>query len=594
MLLFPGHRYLGPGNPLPNGEPVDEDDRIAQRHDEAYARAQSDADVFAADRHSTKEFFRDFVTTGNWHSAVGAVGLGTKNLVEERVLGRTLYGMPAGRKRGNQGESDSAAAKRQYDDAADGSNNNDQEMSEAAADSPSAPPSAAGGAGLGSNHPNTSECVQQILRVPRDHGVVAVFSDSKILTTWGYAMVKTSLKYDGEKVFPGIVTSMSRLPVDRPYLYIPHGTFLNLPSHTKALQCSVKVTPHGLRTPWKTGSSVVQPVNSDMLVYGISSVGLNHNMDTGMCRITHGHTHNAMKPQTVVPFQANDHADLAKSYWGLGIMPGMETQLYDDANSAPTCMGAPRHNFAYDFIHIDGTSPRLTKFVNQYPFKGQVGTPIINYEHKFDNAWLRMGPTYATGNEMLTHSVLGVPADVATYKTTNLSNVEVNPQTPEDNTIMRMRPEDFQNDKRNVKYLQPLEKTWYRLGLAPMTQDSIQPSVGFGIMAVSKANKDDPGSTDKFQDVTAFFQVDTELVVHSSMDTISPKNMMLPASAGPYLRHTHEKIKLPFNSLSRHGRQAHLRSTEEDIKNYKAEVARLANEQQTRQPRMATVPFAPQ
>lgn len=591
MPLFPGHRYLGPGNRLHNGEPVDEDDRIARRHDEAYSRAQSDADVFAADRQYTKEFFKDFVSTGNWHSALGAVGLGTKNLVEEKVLGRSLYGMPpAGRKRGNQDQPGPSSAKRQQHDTTDGG---DEEMSETAADAPSAPP--AGGAGIGSNHPNTSEHVQQILRVPRDHGVVTVFNDSKILTTWGYAMLKTSLKYDGEKNFPGIVTSMSRLPVDRAYLYIPHGTYLNLPAHTKAVQCSAKITPHGLRTPWKTGSSVVQPVNSDMLVYGVSAIGLNHSMDTGMCRITHGTTHNAMKPQTIVPFSIEHHAELAKSYWGLEIQPMTETQEYDDKATASASMGAPRHNFAYDFVHIDGISPRLTKFVNQYPFKGQVGTPIVNYEHKFDNAWLRMGPTYGAGNELLTHSVLGVPADAAKYTTTNFSNIESYTQTPEENTIMRLRPEDFQN-KRRVRYLEPLEKSWYRRGLGPMAQGSIQPSVGFGIMAVSKANKDDPGSSDKFQDVTAFFQVDTELVIHSCMDTIAPDCVMLPASEGPYLRHTRAKIKLPPNSLSREGRQAQLINTQEDIRAYEAEITKLSEEQNAARhsKRSITVPFAPE
>ncbi|XP_075726266.1 uncharacterized protein LOC142767912 [Rhipicephalus microplus] len=431
MPLFPGHRYLGPGNPLQNGEPVDQDDRIAKRHDEAYSRAKSDADVFAADRQSTKECFKDFVSTGNWHSALGAAGLGTKNLVEEKVLGRSLYGMPPGRKRGNQEQPSTSAKRQQYDDTTDGE---EMPQTEAAADAPSS----SRGAGVGSNHPNTSECVQQILRVPRDHGVVTVFNDSKILTTWGYAMLKTSLKYDGEKTFPGIVTRMSRLPVDRPYLYIPHGTFLNIPAHTKALECSAKITPHGLRTPWKTGSSVVQPVNSDMLVYGISSIGLNHCMDTGMCRITHGTTHNAMKPQTIVPFSLDHHADLAKSYWGLEIHPITEVQEYDDKTGASASMGAPRHNFAYDFIHIDGISPRLTKFVNQYPFKGQVGTPIVNYHHKFNNAWLRMGPTYGAGNELLTHSVLGVPSDVAIYKTTNFSNMPSAPYAKAPGGVVRI------------------------------------------------------------------------------------------------------------------------------------------------------------
>lgn len=49
---------------------------------------------------------------------------------------------------------------------------------------------------------------------------------------------------------------------------------------------------------------------------------------------------------------------------------------------------------------------------------------------------------------------------------------------------MRFRPDDFLQPK--VNYLQPLEKSWFTRGLAPMQIDEVQPSLGFGIMAVSK------------------------------------------------------------------------------------------------------------
>ncbi|KAL1484794.1 hypothetical protein MTO96_049949 [Rhipicephalus appendiculatus] len=294
MPLFSGHRYLAPGISLRNGDPVDEDDGTAKSHDEAYERAKSYVDVFAADKASSALFLNYFRRTGNWHSALGAVGLGTKNIVEQYVL-FSLYGMSGDRrKRAHNGESDAADA-------------NDTCLTRAPATPkvrkcrsrcPQMPPIRQGGAGIGDNGENSSELVQLILAVPRDHGVVTVFRDSKILTTWAYVMLKTNLAYDTKKMFPGVLTSLSRLPVDRPYLYIPHGTYLNLPSHTRAVTCSVKVTSHGLCTPWKTGSSVVQPVNSDMLVYGLSSVGLHHSMDTGMCRVKKGETNNPMKPQS--------------------------------------------------------------------------------------------------------------------------------------------------------------------------------------------------------------------------------------------------------------------------------------------------------
>ena len=40
-LLYPNHRYLGPGNPIDNGTPVDNADRIAQVHDIEYNSART-------------------------------------------------------------------------------------------------------------------------------------------------------------------------------------------------------------------------------------------------------------------------------------------------------------------------------------------------------------------------------------------------------------------------------------------------------------------------------------------------------------------------------------------------------------------------
>ncbi|KAL3193663.1 hypothetical protein MRX96_017005 [Rhipicephalus microplus] len=99
MPLFPGHRYLSPGNPLHNGDTVDEDGGIAKSHHEAYERATSHEDVFAADQASAALFLKYFRRTGNWHSALGAVGLGTKNIVEQYISGHILYGMPGDRRK---------------------------------------------------------------------------------------------------------------------------------------------------------------------------------------------------------------------------------------------------------------------------------------------------------------------------------------------------------------------------------------------------------------------------------------------------------------------------------------------------------------
>lgn len=85
-VRFPYHKFLGPGNRAPaegnDEDPVDVDDYIAAHHDNKYHFANSPDDIRVADREAIHSFGEDFLETGNWHSAVGAAGLGVKYGVE--------------------------------------------------------------------------------------------------------------------------------------------------------------------------------------------------------------------------------------------------------------------------------------------------------------------------------------------------------------------------------------------------------------------------------------------------------------------------------------------------------------------------------
>ena len=98
-----GHKYLGPGNPYPNGKPVDKADKVAQAHDKFYTDLLKVADVLSkeeykekvheADIRAIEEFIANFREDGDdwdWWSAAGAVGLNSK-LAVERAIGRILY-----------------------------------------------------------------------------------------------------------------------------------------------------------------------------------------------------------------------------------------------------------------------------------------------------------------------------------------------------------------------------------------------------------------------------------------------------------------------------------------------------------------------
>ena len=86
MPLLPGHNYLGPGNNLNNGEPVDEDDRIAQEHDIAYSNAVTFNDVQTADLNAVKKFGKEALLNFNPHAAIGAIGLLPK-VVQQHLTG---------------------------------------------------------------------------------------------------------------------------------------------------------------------------------------------------------------------------------------------------------------------------------------------------------------------------------------------------------------------------------------------------------------------------------------------------------------------------------------------------------------------------
>ncbi|KAL3174962.1 hypothetical protein MRX96_010985 [Rhipicephalus microplus] len=127
-----------------------------------------------------------------------------------------------------------------------------------------------------------------------------------------------------------------------------------------------------------------------------------------------------------------------------------------------------------------------------------------------------------------------------------------------------------------------------------MIHSNFQPNLSFGALAVSKSNKDDPGSTKNFQDIAALFQIDRELVVPSDIDTIVADSVTLPSSLGPYLRHTNESIKASYNSLTRHGRPVNLACTETEVTEHKAELQKLAGVQQQSSVSRSSVPFLPQ
>lgn len=87
-MRLPFHKYLGPGNSLNEGTPVNAADSIAHDHDFSYEQDVSRNNIRSADSDAIRLFTDNFVSNLNnpWESipsAIGAIGLTAKKYFED-------------------------------------------------------------------------------------------------------------------------------------------------------------------------------------------------------------------------------------------------------------------------------------------------------------------------------------------------------------------------------------------------------------------------------------------------------------------------------------------------------------------------------
>jgi hypothetical protein len=84
MPVLPGSRYIGPGNPLPNGDPTNNFDALAERHDYQYASASDASQIRQSDREFLSAVWEQETSNivEGAHKLVSLVGIGAKYAVE--------------------------------------------------------------------------------------------------------------------------------------------------------------------------------------------------------------------------------------------------------------------------------------------------------------------------------------------------------------------------------------------------------------------------------------------------------------------------------------------------------------------------------
>lgn len=254
-MLYPGHKYLGPGNPLDNGEPVDEADRIARDHDYSYDSAKSEWDIHKTDIESIGRFsYNSAKNIFDLPSAVGAAGLTAKKGLEV-ATGTTLYPFKFNKyAQAANSVNQALGGEDWFQEEEMGKRKGDQldqaetmEMGTQAGGSinPQAGSSLPGGTG--------ADVKATIIKNPHIESIRLCFNKTFQMYTGGFQFAQTTpesfLPASGnwtEIFLPNskfFLTPLAALDPGALWLYMTRSQFDQMPTFTFAKSCGIKITP---------------------------------------------------------------------------------------------------------------------------------------------------------------------------------------------------------------------------------------------------------------------------------------------------------------------------------------------------------------
>lgn len=389
MANLPFHHYIGPGNPINNGPPVDQDDLIAQIHDTRYAHAQSDQDIHAADNEAIGDFLSN---VANPHSAIGAIGLGAKRLFES-ALGRVVYpDMKRGRYASDDSENSADTLELPIPDS---------QMPGSGSTLPQAGGSVAGGTG-------SSIGIDNVLSDNPSGDFATTFSNSFQVYTGAFQFaVNSPPAHSREHGITNIQsnylsTPLSVIDPNDVLYYMSLTEFRQLTSRATApyiwaTHAEFTITPLGYRLPFATNEAASSFANSQTLVQIATGVGLERHFPT----LINGYNNSDANPTNIESY--NNLWEPKQMIWGNG---------YGDIGA---CVGIPRHHNRYaTFLFgikadVVGNAaggvehPRLLQYMDISNVNDVKGGPVVNYTYDFKSAAMSM-PTRidifgATANE---------------------------------------------------------------------------------------------------------------------------------------------------------------------------------------------------
>lgn len=284
-VLYPGHNYLGPGNDLDAGTPVDKADEIAQKHDIEYSRATKKQDIFKSDKKAINNFRGDWQKNFNLPSLSGDIGLSIKHFVESN-LDRTIYPWnlpnemgPMKRSAINHFADNEHGREKPYEKYSRQSNPSSDESQVSSSSGMSSQNNGTGEVSQMDTEPSgTSAAVQMTGKGASQmsaHGQTAkIFSGYPQEPNWLYFTKKKTYRFTFKSTLPAVrlrngipvfrIGSAVRIPVENLMAYLSPQEVAHLQTYSlvELLHAKCNVFNYGIRLPFTTQEAASVTANA--------------------------------------------------------------------------------------------------------------------------------------------------------------------------------------------------------------------------------------------------------------------------------------------------------------------------------------------
>jgi hypothetical protein len=545
-FVLPGHRYIGPGNPLNNGQPVDSDDAIAKTHDIAYNNAETAEDVRAADRKAIGEFAHDAYHNLNPHSALGAAGLGVKYGVESLtgVIYPSISGMPSVHSKTDNRYSPYAGSS-QSEQAAPASSGAEPAVDPAAVpqDIEMANLTGTGKEQASGGASSDGLMVYTIERPISIFGTkTSTYKKVHKFMTFGFTSSGIVENATPQDIF--MSSYLAEIPWHIPALYLNQSEFDLLPPSSKVKMIAIEVVYRGSTIQFETnaaatGLATLNQINDIGVAHALNRTGWGSNV-----RYTAFNANQPMIPTGVAPPM---YGPIAGTY------RGMVRDYYGSNNNTADFQGdIPKHQvarqtFLYNYWALSARGNVAAGPNSQFggwpclaeKFKQMDGKTVVNqvvassmYEPKMApiKSTLRTighGLPFPTQNNTISVPGLG---NMVNQRQANITIPNVIPSTSgiqASTTEVSYSVGNVTTTEPTFSIYTPIEKSQYASsGYWNTPQGHIQPSIHVGVQPVpalsSAALLLENGQFNQWTDTRAYWEVTATMVVEESTPTAYP------------------------------------------------------------------------